>query len=78
MAFRRVPVVLNVNGHDAKGKAADYKQIRCINQARRGMLALNLEWFGMGQLQGDGFRHGLGGLHLTRRRRLQARHAVDF
>jgi len=47
----KVPVVLNVNGHDRKGKAADYKQIRCINQAKRGMLALNVEWIGMGQFQ---------------------------
>ena len=46
----KVPVVLNVNGHDSKGKAADYKQVRCINQAKRGMLALNTEWLGMGQL----------------------------
>jgi len=53
----RVPVVLNVNGHDPDGKAAKYKQIRCINQARRGMLALNVEWFGMGQLKQDGFTH---------------------
>ena len=46
-----IPVVLNVNGHDRPdGKAADYKQIRCINQARRGMLALNVEWLGMGHL----------------------------
>ena len=55
----KVPVVLNVNGHDAKGKAADYKQVRCINQAKRGMIALNLEWFGMGQLKTPGFGHGL-------------------
>ncbi|HEY3392184.1 MAG TPA: hypothetical protein VGK58_05730 [Lacipirellulaceae bacterium] len=54
----RVPVVLNVNGHDSKGKQAPYKQIRCINLAKRGMLALNIEWLGMGQLQGDGFAHG--------------------
>ena len=53
----RVPVVLNVNGHDSKGKQAPYKQIRCINLAKRGMLALNVEWLGMGQLQGDGFSH---------------------
>ena len=53
----KVPVVLNVNGHDGAGKAADYKQIRCINQAKRGMLALNVEWFGMGQLRTDGFQH---------------------
>jgi dienelactone hydrolase len=54
----KVPAVLNVNGHDGKGKAAPYKQIRCINQAKRGMLALNVEWFGMGQLAGENFHHG--------------------
>jgi dienelactone hydrolase len=54
----KVPVVLNVNGHDrGNGKAADYKQLRCINQAKRGMLALNLEWMGMGQLYTEGFGH---------------------
>ncbi len=54
----RVPVVLNVNGHDRRhGKAADYKQVRCINQAKRGMLALNVEWVGMGQLATPGFDH---------------------
>lgn len=53
----KVPVVLNVNGHDGEGKAAPYKQLRCINLAKRGMLALNVEWFGMGQLRGDGFLH---------------------
>ena len=55
-----IPVVLNVNGHDRPyGKAADYKQIRCINQARRGMLALNVEWLGMGQLHKPGYSHNL-------------------
>ena len=53
----KAPVVLNVNGHDGEGKAARYKQIRCINQAKRGMLALNVEWLGMGQLRSDGFGH---------------------
>lgn len=53
----RVPVVLNVNGHDGKGKAAEYKQIRCINQAKRGLLALNVEWIGMGQLRSDDNLH---------------------
>ncbi len=53
----KVPVVMNVNGHDPVGKAAKYKQIRCINQAKRGMIALNVEWFGMGQLRTDGFVH---------------------
>lgn len=51
------PVFLNVNGHDGKGKAADYKQTRCINQAKRGIIALNVEWFGMGQLREAGFSH---------------------
>jgi dienelactone hydrolase len=54
----RVPVVLNVNGHDRdNGKAVPYKQIRCINQAKRGMIALNVEWLGMGQLHAENFRH---------------------
>ena len=53
----KVPVVMNVNGHDGDGKAAEYKQLRCINQAKRGMLALNVEWLGMGQLRSDGFNH---------------------
>ena len=54
----KTPVVVNVNGHDQEdGKAADYKQIRAINQAKRGMLALNLEWMGMGQLDTPGFSH---------------------
>lgn len=53
----KVPVVLNVNGHDGQGKAADYKQIRCINLVKRGMIVLNPEWFGMGQFKVDGFSH---------------------
>jgi dienelactone hydrolase len=53
----KVPVMLAVNGHDSKGKAAEYKQVRCINLAKRGMLALNVEWMRMGQLQGEDFNH---------------------
>lgn len=52
------PVFLNVNGHDASGKAAEYKQARCIHMARNGVIALNTEWFGMGQLATAGFAHG--------------------
>ncbi|MDX2036122.1 MAG: hypothetical protein SFX72_05685 [Isosphaeraceae bacterium] len=48
---KRVPVVLNVNGHGSLGKATAFKQERCINLAKRGMLALNIEWVGMGQLE---------------------------
>ena len=46
----KLPAVLNVHGHGAGGKAVEHKQKRCINQARRGMLALSLEWFGFGEL----------------------------
>jgi dienelactone hydrolase len=54
----KVPVMLAVNGHDRNGKAAKYKQVRCINLAKRGMLVLNVEWFGMGQLRLPGNQHG--------------------
>lgn len=54
----KAPVFLNVNGHDPVGKAADYKQSRCIHMARNGIIALNLEWLGMGQLATPGFAHG--------------------
>ena len=54
----RVPVAINVNGHAPEGKAVDYKQLRSINLAKRGMLVLNVEWFGMGQLRTSGFGHG--------------------
>ena len=54
----KVPVVVNVNGDGRdKGKAVDFKQIRVINQAKRGLLALNLEWMGMLQLGSPGFSH---------------------
>ncbi len=51
------PAFMNVNGHDGAGKAAPYKQLRCINLAKRGITVLNLEWFGMGQLRDGGFSH---------------------
>jgi dienelactone hydrolase len=48
---KNMPAILNVNGHDFEyGKAAEYKQKRCINFARHGILALNLEWLGCGEL----------------------------
>ncbi len=52
-----VAVMLAVNGHDELGKASDYKQVRCINLAKRGMLVLNIEWVGIGQLRTEGFSH---------------------
>ncbi|MBI4905749.1 MAG: acetylxylan esterase [Acidobacteria bacterium] len=49
----KVPVVMNVNGHEGTGIATPYIQQRCMNLARRGMLAVNVEWIGMGQLKVD-------------------------
>ena len=55
----KVPVHRAFNGHDGAGKAAEYKQIRCINLAKRGVISLNVEWFGMGQLKTPGYGHYL-------------------
>jgi len=58
----KVPAVLNVNGHEyVDGKAAEYKQKRCINLARRGMLALSPEWLACGELNVPENRHQFGG-----------------
>jgi dienelactone hydrolase len=53
----KVPVVLNVNGHEGAGIATDYIQTRCIHLARSGLIAMNPEWFGRGQLNTAGFNH---------------------
>jgi dienelactone hydrolase len=57
-----MPAIVNVNGHvGAPGKAVEYKQKRCINQARMGILALNLEWLGCGELFAPDNAHWFGG-----------------
>ncbi|HEX7378993.1 MAG TPA: hypothetical protein VF278_17865 [Pirellulales bacterium] len=53
----RVPVTLHPNGHTSEGNAYAPKQIRCINLAKRGMLALSTEFIGMGQLGRLGYTH---------------------
>ncbi len=53
----RVSAVLNVNGHSPDGKAYRDKQYRCIQQAKFGMVAMNIEWLGMGQLRSSGYQH---------------------
>jgi dienelactone hydrolase len=54
----RVPAMLNVNGHvGPPGKSVEYKQKRCIQQARMGMLALNLEWLAFGELTNEQNQH---------------------
>ncbi len=60
----KVPAIVNVNGHTPVGNATGYKQIRCINYALRGMLALSLEWFNCGELHLTGNDHWFGG-HLN-------------
>lgn len=57
----RVPAVLNVMGHWGKrGKAMDFEQKLCINQALHGMIALNLEWLGGGDLTDKENSHWFG------------------
>ncbi|MGB8479973.1 MAG: prolyl oligopeptidase family serine peptidase [Acidobacteriaceae bacterium] len=53
----KIPAILNVNGHGPGGKAVGHKQARCINYARRGMLALDMEWFDYGDLDQPGNAH---------------------
>lgn len=49
----KVPVMLNVYGHGSGGKASEDIQARCVNLARRGVYALNLEFIGQGELMAD-------------------------
>ena len=54
----KAPAIVNVNGHvGPPGKAVEYKQKRCINFAKRGILALNLEWLSFGELNHRENRH---------------------
>ncbi|MBI1325516.1 hypothetical protein GC170_20315 [bacterium] len=58
-ADKKVPVHLAVNGHDANGYTADYKQARCIHLAKKGIVSLSLEWYGMGQFKTPDYLHPL-------------------
>jgi len=54
----KIPAVLNVNGHvGPPGKTQDYEQIRCINLAKRGVLALHPEWLVFGELSCEDYKH---------------------
>src|SRR5580704_4431037 len=46
----KVPAILNVIGHEPNGNAVEYEQKRCINFAKRGILALSLSRIGLGEL----------------------------
>jgi dienelactone hydrolase len=55
---RKIPAILNLAGHDGPlGYAYEFKQKRCISYAQHGILALNLEWFGFGDLSNPGNEH---------------------
>ena len=57
----KIPATLNVNGHAVtNGKAEEYKQKRCITFAKNGILALSLEWLGMGELNKKEYEHWFG------------------
>lgn len=48
----KMPAVLEVMGHfPAGGKAMEFEQKLCINQALQGMIVLNLEWIDMGEMR---------------------------
>jgi dienelactone hydrolase len=58
----RVPAVLNLMGHfEPVGKAMEFEQKLCINLTLHGMMALNLEWIGMGELYRQENTHWYGG-----------------
>lgn len=45
-----VPAILNFIGHEPEGIEVEYEQKRCINFAKRGMIALSMGWMGFGEL----------------------------
>jgi dienelactone hydrolase len=53
----KVPAILNVIGHEPRGNAAEYEQKRCINFAKRGIVALSIGWVGFGELALNGDAH---------------------
>src|ERR1039458_2019547 len=58
----KIPAILCVNGHAfSLGKAVEDKQKLCINFAKRGMLALNLEWLDCGELNQPENDHNFAG-----------------
>jgi len=56
----KIPAIVNVIGHEIAGNAAEYEQKRCINFAKRGILALSLEWVGFGELAQPENNHDYG------------------
>jgi len=61
----KLPVALALRGHWIGGKADLVHQRLCANLARRGILTLNVEFIGMGELSGDRTHANLAHLNLT-------------
>jgi len=55
----KAPAILNVNGH-GWNKAIEWKQKRCLQQVKSGMLALSLEWMFYGELEHPENKHWFG------------------
>jgi dienelactone hydrolase len=53
----RGPAVLDLSGHESAGKAAEHTQRRCVTLARMGIVVLDLEWPGFGELNERGNSH---------------------
>ncbi len=53
----RAPAILNLIGHEPEGTAVEYEQKRCINFAKRGIIALDLGWMEFGDLSQPGNAH---------------------
>ncbi|HMD85673.1 MAG TPA: dienelactone hydrolase family protein [Terriglobia bacterium] len=56
----KTPAILYVEGHEHVGKVVEYAQKACINFAKRGIVALDPEWLGMGELARDQNAHDYG------------------
>jgi hypothetical protein len=57
----KLPAILNVHGHIGPlGKAIEFKQKRCINFARHGIIALSLDWFVHGEANEPANDHWFG------------------
>jgi dienelactone hydrolase len=56
----KTPAILYVEGHDHAGKATEYAQKACINFAKRGIVTLDPEWIGMGELDLKLNKHDFG------------------
>ncbi|HWB98283.1 MAG TPA: hypothetical protein VG672_16335 [Bryobacteraceae bacterium] len=80
----KAPAILDVNGHEAAGKAEEYIQKRCINQALQGIVAVHPEWIFTGEMRQPENAHWFGahidlaGANALGLFYLQMRRALDY